>query len=137
MSPAESPGELQSLPLATILSGMASVPLRFSSGTPRRAFPTDGLCSSPGGLNRDVVQSVLFNPEMTDMMLQTTTPRVLLNKGDIWKDKRSNLNHLLAVALVPLFVTSAMVWLARRWAKSGPLITLRIPEWKAKPVTPG
>jgi hypothetical protein len=79
-------------------------------------------------LRKGDVLRVLFNPEMTDMMVQDTTPRVLLDGENVWSKKRTSVKRMLCWALVPLFVTSVMVFLARRWAKSGPIIT-----WASRP----
>jgi len=76
-------------------------------------------------LHKGDALAVLYNPELTDMMVQCETPRLLLDKGDIWSEMRSELKRELLWALTPLGIGSIMVYLARRWSKSGPLILVR------------
>jgi hypothetical protein len=86
--------------------------------------PPESQADVEKALHKGDALPVLFNPGMTDMMVQTETPRVLLEKGDVWGEKRSRLKTMLWLALVPSLATSLMVALARRLRKSSPLITL-------------
>lgn len=86
--------------------------------------PPESQADMENTLGKADALPVLFNAEMTDMMVQNQTPRVLLDRRDVWLDMQASVRRMLLWAAVPLVATSVMVWLARRWGKSGPQVTL-------------
>ncbi len=73
---------------------------------------------------RDAVPSgtvfaVKYNPELTRMLVQGASPRVIINEsGNAFSALRSSTNRCFACALLPLIVTSVLVWRVRRAAGS-------------------